>query len=83
MTIAELLAFAFAEIAKLVKSETVTEASDLVTAVAKIVDSVLDAQAGKVTPDEAQTEIELLMSAIAKNDAAADAALADKFAPKE
>lgn len=85
LTISEILSlvgYAFEAIRSIVKDPVASAAADAANAIAAIYDAVDAATIGKVTPEMARAQIAGLMTALAANDAAADAALAAKF-PKE
>lgn len=77
--ILSLAVFAADQIRKLVKSPVVAEGDNIVNAIAGIFDAVESAAGGHVTPQMAQAQIDGLVAAIRSNDAAADAALDQRF----
>jgi hypothetical protein len=83
VTVLTMAAFGLEQIGTLLKSPTATDAGTLLAAITKIYEAIEGATAGHITPDDARSEIAALMATLKSNDAAADKALADKFATKE
>jgi hypothetical protein len=75
----DLLTTALHEIGKLATAATSSTAADAISVIRAIYDAVKRADSHEITSSAAKAEIQKLLGKIADNDAAADAALKDKF----
>lgn len=66
-------------IGTLARSSKATHAADVLTVIAHIYQAIVDVTEERITTEDARVEFQKILAGIGANDAAADAALDDKF----